>query len=294
MAQHHLSDEPVVIDQHPLGFGPSLWEIVWQRKAYVVFGIVLGSVLGVLFYFMAPKTYESTAQIFVVKKQPDRPISASASANPNAAYAPAPVEDFLDTHQTILKSAVVVNKAIEKEQLAELPTFQDSTRPARDLVDALKVARDRDKTAGRVSNSQVLNIAFRCRNADDCNKILSAIVDSYHDFLNKDNEGSANETLKLIRQARNLVQEDLDKKRKEYVEFQKDSPVVWKTEQGTSLYLDRLASLDAQRASQRVRLSGLRAKLDAVEAALKEGRPRRKCWGCFRQYPGTRPWCGGR
>ena len=130
MAQHHLSDEPVVIDQHPLGFGPSLWEIVWQRKAYVVFGIVLGSVLGVLFYFMVPKTYESTAQIFVVKKQPDRPISASASANPNAAYAPAPVEDFLDTHQTILKSAVVVNKAIEKEQLAELPTFQDSTRPA--------------------------------------------------------------------------------------------------------------------------------------------------------------------
>ena len=90
------------------------------------------------------------------------------------------------------------------------------------------------------------------------------------------------------------MQEDLDKKRKEYVEFQKDSPVVWKTEQGTSLYLDRLASLDAQRASQRVRLSGLRAKLDAVEAALKEGRPRGSAGDAFGSIRETRPWCGGR
>lgn len=274
MSQDHLTDEPVVVDQHPLTFGPSLWEIVWQRKAYVVFGIVLGLVLGVLFYFVAPKTYESTAQIFVVKKQPDRPISASASTNPGSSYTPGPVEDFLDTHQTILKSAVVVTNAIEKEQLAQLPTFQDSKRPARDLVDALKVARDRDKTAGRPSNSQVLNISFRCRNYDDSQKVLGALVASYHDFLNNSSQGSANEALKLISKARDLVQNDLDEKDREFIEFQKETPVVWKNERGTSLYQERLAAIDTQRASRAVRKAELRKKLDAVETAIKEERPR--------------------
>src|SRR5579884_4014954 len=129
-----ILNQPLAADPYHFGgaSGPSPWQVLWQRKAYVALGTVIGLVLGVLYWSMAPKVYESTAQIWVLKKQPDAPISADPSsvamANFNAS------EDFLSTHRTLIRSAVIVSDAVAKGRLSERPTFRSSARPAHDLA----------------------------------------------------------------------------------------------------------------------------------------------------------------
>ncbi len=286
MPHNRLQDYPVSTDHQPTPSGPTLWEIVWHRKSYVALGIVIGLALGVLYYAMAPKRYETSAQILVVKKRPDTPISAAGTTNPNSVAAINQNDDFLDTHQTVIRSAMVINNAITKGELTELPTFQTSTRPAHDLVRALTVSRDHDKTAGRYSYSQILNISFHGSRAEDCGPVLSAVIDSYHDFLSNSTQGSTKEALELIRKARDLVQNDLEKKEKTYADFRRNTPVLWKNQFGTTLHQQRLGDIDAQRSALALRTAQVRATLDAVDAALKQGRPRAELLEIVSAVPG--------
>src|SRR6516225_10158164 len=105
---NRLLDQPLAAETAPPTSGPSLWEILWQRKAYVALGTIAVLVLGVLYWSMAPKTYESSAQVWVLKKHPDAPISAAGAtagaAGPGESPTPAG-DDFLSTHQSVLRSA---------------------------------------------------------------------------------------------------------------------------------------------------------------------------------------------
>ncbi len=264
-----LLEQPITAEHLVRMPGPTPWEILWQRKAYVALGAFIGVVLGVLYWSMAPRVYESTAQIWVLKRQPDVPITGDAplvAAQANAA------EDFLSTHRTLLKSAVVVGAAVEKGQLNHRPTFRTSLRPAYDLARALTVNRDRDKSTGGNSNSQVLNISFQCGHPDDCAPVLSAVIESYQSYLDNHTQGSAKQTLDLIDKARKVLQEDLEEKEKARDAFISKSPVVWKTGLGTTLEQERLATLDSQRTSLHMHIERIRATLNTVEDAKKQGK----------------------
>lgn len=264
-------EQPAAAEHIVRASTPSPWEVLWQRKSYVALGAVIGLALGVLYWSMAQKVYESTAQIWVLKKQADAPISAESALGGGAYNA---AEDFLSTHRTLIQSTVVASDAVSKGRLTELATFRASKRPARELARTLNVSRDRDKSSGGNSNSQVLNISFRCGNAEDCAPVLSAVIASYREFLDNRTEDASMKTLELIEKARDVLRTDLEGQEKALDSFLLRTPFLWKTAYGTSLYHERLASLDGQRTSLLVREARLRATLDEVDEALKQGRSR--------------------
>ncbi len=266
MASDRLTDQPPASALH------DLWEAAWRRKYHVLLGVVVGLALGVLFYAMWPRTYESLAQILVMKKTPDTPLSSSDPASRVLGASPNLVEDFLETHKTVIRSSVVIDNAIAKGHLADLATFRQSERPAKDLLRSLTVSRgDRDK---RPTTSQILNVTFRAGEPEDCTAVVGSVVASYRDFLTNTTQNSAREALELITKARNILENDLDQKEKSYAEFRRNTPVLWKTQYGTTLYQERLAIIDAQRSALAVRKAQIRATLDAVDAAVKQGRSR--------------------
>jgi capsular exopolysaccharide synthesis family protein len=288
MAQSRLLDQPVAAEEPQAAPAFSLWEMLWRRKAYVALGAAVGVVLGVIYYSMTPRTYESTAQILVMKKRPaDTPISAAAGVSNQSGFGGAGlVEDFLDTHRAVVRSAVVISNAVEKKGLADLDAFRESPAPAKDIAQSLTVARDRDKLVGGQSHSQILNVAFRCGVADDCGTVLNAILASYQEFLNSSNQGSAKEALELFTKARNLVQNDLEQKEKAYAEFRKNTPVLWKTATGSTLYMERLGNIDAERAALTMRMAQINATLAAVDEAVKKGRSRAELLEIISALPG--------
>src|SRR4051794_24505170 len=95
--------------------GRGLLEIAWNRKSLVALGIVVGLVLGLLYYVQATPVYQSKAQVLVVKKRPDN-ITGMDTRH-------LAIEDYVATHQTLIKSPLIVERAIQKRNLAALESL---------------------------------------------------------------------------------------------------------------------------------------------------------------------------
>ena len=81
-------------------------EIVSRHKALLVLGGVVGLALGILFYVMSQPTYQSGAQVLVVKKRGDdlgRHLADTRMA-----------EDYVATHQDLIRSHVIIMRALNK------------------------------------------------------------------------------------------------------------------------------------------------------------------------------------
>src|SRR5262249_11947942 len=87
-----------------------LFQIAWQRKSLLTLGVAVGLIVGGLYYAQHAPVYQSTSQVLVVKKRPD----AVTGVNTQNLLS---FEDYLATHQVLIKSPVIVERAVQKRNL---------------------------------------------------------------------------------------------------------------------------------------------------------------------------------
>ena len=71
----------------------------------------------------------------------------------------------------------------------------------------------------------IMGISYECTQAQDCPTILSAVIDSYQNFLGETYQNSGEETVKLIRQAKDVLQTQLSEKETTYRKFKQTAPL---------------------------------------------------------------------
>ena len=139
--------------------GGGLLDLAWQRKSLLLLGVFVGLAAAILYYAKAQRVYESNAQVLVVKKRPDEVTGLDTR---NLA-----IEDYVATHQTLLRSPVIVEKAIKRATSGPcpaLPTKATEDDLTEAVIKALGVSRN--KTAGPSNN--VLNLSFRGTEPEEC------------------------------------------------------------------------------------------------------------------------------
>ena len=72
-------------------------------------------VLGVLYYAQATPVYQSTAQVLVVKKRPDAVTGVDTRH--------LAIEDYVATHQVLIRSPLIIERAIQKHDLGACESF---------------------------------------------------------------------------------------------------------------------------------------------------------------------------
>ncbi len=239
-------------------------QIAWQRKPLVLLGLLVGVAGAFLVNAQRPPVYQSAAQVLVVKKRSD--VLPIAGGDPRAGY----YEDFLSTHLTLIRSPLVVEKAVRKRDLGALESFAGAD-PVAAVAAGLVVARDTKDGA-----SNIINLTFRGPRADDCGAVLNAVIDSYKDFLEVSNQNVSDVALEQIKKAQEILDRDLLDKRKKYIEFREKSPlvIVPATRDGVSPGQARLGELEGKRLSLSIKIAEFKQRLEAVEAARKEGQGR--------------------
>jgi len=235
-----------------------LVQTAWQRKWTVVAGVLAGLLLGGLYCQLSRPVYQATAQVLVLKKHPDIITGVDTRG--------APVEDYVSTHQVLIKSPVIIDRAIAKGRLASLPSLAGQSDVTDWITRGLTVSRNK----GPVGENNVLELSFRGKDANDCRVVLSAVLESYKDFLDETYKAMGDDTLKLIARARDDLQNDLDQKNAAYVEFAKQSPLPGKAKEGLELRLRRLDTIQAQRSALLLRRAKVQAQLEALETARTE------------------------
>ena len=243
----------------------SFLQVFWQRKAFVLLGAFVGLALGFLYHMQRPAVYQSSCQILVIRKRAEA-MPLAAGTDPRTGV----VEDYMATHLVLLRSPLILERAVKKRDLGSLKTFENVGDPVGAILGGLTVARDTKETAGAPNN--ILQLTYRGPVAEDCGKVLTAIVESYQEFLDITYRNVSDQTLELITKARDILKRDLSESEEKYLKFRQNSPLFWVNDKGASVEQMRVADFETNRSQLVLRKTELRERIDALEKAIKEGR----------------------
>jgi len=243
--------------------GPSLIQIAWQRKSLVILGLMLGLMLGLLYYAQRQPVYQSQAQILVVKKGDD---SLKLPYGQQGQYML--MEDYMATQSVLLKSPVVIQKAVDMPVMKTLVSFRnDNDGEVMNAVrDALTIARDSRETAGGAPTN-VLTASLRGPIADECPKVLEAVVNSYQNFLNETYQNVSEKAAQFIMKAQETLKNEMQRAQQEYVDLCLKQPtlLLWSSQGGGNMYSDRLAKIEKRRSELAIDFSELQSNYRQVK-----------------------------
>ena len=155
-----------------------------RRKAWLIlFFTLLGIALALLFFFKAPKTYRSTAKVFVDEKSAPS-LADSDGFNQNT------IEKYIE----VLRSTATLKNAIRDGNLERMEIFEDVDSVIRYLRDGKALIA---KSADVKSNSGVIKISFDGQNEEETRKVLEAVVGAFGKYIDTDAKDIGGQTTEL-------------------------------------------------------------------------------------------------
>lgn len=250
------------------GGPPTLMQVAWQRKSLVILGIMIGLVLGLLYYAQKQPAYQSISQMLVVKKTPNDSLSLGGQES-RLAY----MEDYMSTQSILVRSPAIIERAVKKPSMQDLKSFPEE-RPENIVYairDNLQVLRDNRETQSGAMNN-ILTLAYRGPEADECRTILVAIMDSYQSFLDETYKTVSDRTLELILEAKRTLGEKLEAAEQAQQDFRLKNPfTLFRTEGGTSnIYVARLVGIEKKRGELQITKAEFQQKLNELRKVYKE------------------------
>ncbi len=256
MVTHHDSADSAGMEHDLQDQLTDLWEIVYRHLplAATCMSIVLG--LGALYYLKAPKIYQSASDLLIsakhvtgfVNHSDDQPQSMTS----------------LETHKLQIQSPLIIERAIKEFGLDKTSTLAEEEDPVEYIIENINVTLTDE-------HATVLNLAFRCRDANDSQEIVHALAHSYQNYLGDTNKQVGRETKDIIYEANSLLQEKMRKTSEEYRDFQRKAPLMWRDGQGINIHHERQIEIETARQQLMVERTILKAKIRSLEAAIAAG-----------------------
>ena len=244
-----------------------IWAMVRRRKWLIIFMLVAGLGAGGLYHEKATRIYETSAQVLVTIRQTDdnsplRPLNAEVG-----------YEDSMTTHAQLIKTPLVVQRAVDKFRLHELASFQN-LQP-QNVATAIIGSLESGKAGGRDSiDSRILQINYRSTNVVDAMTVVKAVIRSYQDFLSDTFQSVSDETVRALTEARDELGTELKKKRDELTKFVKEAPSGLTPEPGQRTTAeDTKHKIELERQGLDSRRAHLRAMTKTIEDAQQQGKP---------------------
>jgi len=254
--------------------------VVWQRKSLVVLGIVIGLVLGALFYAQSTPVYQSEARLLVVKKSAQQALPSSSAVNAQTVMA----EDYMSTQSVILQSQQIaemtaksdgIRRRLENEGFKSFPDVKKPEELVGEIMGNLTVMRDNKEVTGTMGNN-VLMLRFRATDHAECQIILSALIDAYQVFLNETYKDISENLVASIDRARTEVEAKIESEEKKYEEFMKSIPEQAAAKGGKTMsLLEQQCELTGQKVSiDKLDLTGKKKELEVLKQTYEKNGPR--------------------
>jgi capsular exopolysaccharide synthesis family protein len=184
---------PEIIDAAP---GPvSLWHSFRRRWLISsVLGLLLGSLLSALVYFLVPVRYESYALLRIAETA----SSASQISGPATTF-----DTFKRSQQQLLKSPPVLDAVLRNKNFSKLSVVTHQS------PDDLGSWLEKNLTVDFPGNGEMMRISFRAEKPADAKAIVDEVVEEYMvNVVNKDKQDAARQLDQLDRQV-NLKRDEL-------------------------------------------------------------------------------------
>lgn len=236
-------------------------ELVRRKFWFIVFFALLGSSLGVLYYFKAPKTFESVAKIVVEEKT----TPTLNTVDGESYITESPVEKYLE----VIRSARVLNPAIEHGKFDDLKTFED----VEDILYMLKSSDEnlRVKSADVKALSSVISVAFLGPEESEVQPILAGIVKSFEDYIRLSTDTDGGQKMETLQRAQAEYQERLTQLNSELSLLNQKPHLAWKDGAFNNLHQARQVQLQEDQHEVRREKTKLQARLNTIKEARDRG-----------------------
>ena len=165
-------------------------DLLRRRMWFILFFVLLCSCLAMLYYAKAPKTYQSTAKIFIDEKK-----APSVNSNDRESLA---AEQTTEKYLQTLKSTLILEPAIEDGEFYDMQVFEETD----DILYYLKEKSGFTvKSADSKSNSGVIKMSFDGGTPEECKEVLEAIVASFSDHIESTTKNIGGENADIVQKA---------------------------------------------------------------------------------------------
>jgi len=237
----------------------SLLRAGWR---YLAVAVILALTVAGLYLAGQKKMYQASARLLVLQ-QGVPPLGDGESGRMLGG------EDYLPTHAAILKSPLVVGRAIEMEGVVNLPTLATAhNQSGRSLV----IEAIEEMTVSRPDRSaKILCIDYRAGSREEAVRMVSALLSSYNKFLEDKFQKSNGDVISLISSARDKLRNELIEMQAKYLEFRKSHAVSSTDEFGRSFLSRRLDQWDKAANEAMVKEVQLRSQLELGRKLARDG-----------------------
>jgi polysaccharide biosynthesis transport protein len=259
-----MSEAPVQnheADAHTsAGSSLNLFQIVWRFKLIILLGTTIGLVVGYIYASQLPPTYQSSAKVLVVKRRADAPLGTVDGRT-------SIVEDYLATHQQLIRSPLIVDQAVKKRGLGCLASFKDNSYPTGSIISALKVSREMGDNS-RLGTS-VLVVSYTGPVATDCRVIIDAVIDTYVEFLESKYQDASMNVVNFTINAKKVLEQEVKGREQELQELLRQNPDLRKSKDGVTAIGERIATITSKLSVLAIQQTETVAKLENFEQARK-------------------------
>ena len=253
-APTHTNDDArkLVEDFHRLlGVARRGWRLI-------VFCVLMCLTLAGIYLARKKATYRASARLLVLQQggQPLLNVAGNAAAMSSLAQSTDGYSNFLSTHTMLIRSPLIVGRALDSAGLAHLPV--------REVTDRI-TAKLPDETA------RVVEIEYASASRDEATRVVDAVIASYEQFLRCNFQKNSNEAVALIIKARDELSQELKDLERGYLKYREENPTYSAEEKGRTFVSRRLDRWDQETNDLQSRILQLRTQLDLVRRLADQG-----------------------
>jgi polysaccharide biosynthesis transport protein len=185
----------------------NLMALAWRSRWLLLLMMIVGGGAGWAILQRVTPRYTSLSRIYVERNMP-RLLDEQMQAIQSASY--------LYTQAELIRSGEVLAKVAEDPANANLETFRGVANPVALLRKHLEV------NVG--ANDEIINVWIELPNAKDAAQLVNSVVDTYTLQYSENRKQSATELLVVLRNEKQLRDEELKKRREELTEYRQQHP----------------------------------------------------------------------
>ena len=228
------------------------------RKSTLITSLYLFAIGGAIYYYTATRLYESSAKILIDEQNVDRVATLGDQSF---------VSNILDTHSDLIKSPIVVKRAIEYLAPEHRTDLQGLPPRAwvKNISSRLRTSVTRKKS--------FIEVTYRSKSPDTAAAVVRAVIRAYLDFVDKHHRGTVNEIIALLKSGQEQVHLSLEKKREELQGYrQKVGHLSVSSEDGViDPLVQRVLKINEELLAAQERRLNLQASVAAAEVAHQRG-----------------------
>ncbi len=235
----------------------NLLHAIFGHKFLLVFFVLVGCGLGYLKFLQSPPVYSSSARLRLIQTAPLIGLETLGEHSRNH-------HDVVDTHVVLMKSPVILDRAIEKLKAA---ADENGNAEYWSYIKKLTVTRS-------VESKEIVDLGIQGSDPETCRQILNAVMSSYIGYLSESQGTNTQKMLSLIAEAKDDLLRILTAKEADCAKFRDEASLLWMGEEARNIHANRLSGIEARRAQVMLDRTSVESQMKSIVSLLDRGESR--------------------